>query len=181
MAGEKQTVQEALIKGSQSLRGKSDSPFLDAALLLGHTLKMGKEKLFASYPEPLSQRASWEFANLVNRRLEGFPIAYLLGKKEFYGRPFLVTQGVLCPRPETEILVEVALREMDQRDYRRVHDLCTGTGCVGLTIALEKECARVSASDISSASERAFQSNCGALGIPLPLTKPLFWRGYPTR
>ncbi|MDC7239467.1 MAG: peptide chain release factor N(5)-glutamine methyltransferase, partial [Spirochaetales bacterium] len=92
-----------------------------------------------------------------------YPVAYITGTKEFFGRDFHVREGILCPRPDTEVLIEEALAEIDRREYRRVHDLCTGSGCIALTLALERPDLEVSASDISPTVETVFAINRKAL------------------
>ena len=168
------TIREALTRASGLIRD-SDSPWLDATVLLGAVTGMSREKLLASFPDPLSEELYISFMQLIEKRREGFPVAYLTGQKEFYGRPFKVTEGILCPRPDTEILVEGALKQILERGYRRVHDLCTGSGCIALTLALEEPELQVSASDISTRSEEIFQKNCRLLDeegiIPPPAVR----------
>ena len=72
---------------------------------------------------------------LVNSRLEGKPVQYVLGETEFFGLPFRVDERVLIPRPETELIVEAALRFLENRKQKRVLDLCTGSGCIAISIA----------------------------------------------
>ncbi len=89
---------------------------------------------------------------MVARRQSGEPMAYLLGEKEFYGRPFRVTPDVLVPRPDTETLVEVALACLRERTTPRILDLGTGSGCVAITLQLERPDATVIATDVSAAA-----------------------------
>ncbi len=152
------TVRDALQEQSKRLRD-SESPWLDATLLLAEATGLRREQILASFPDPL-EPAHWDtFKSLIDRRAEGYPVAYLTGSKEFYGRPFHVREGILCPRPDTEIIVEEALRLMDTEGVKRVHDLCTGSGCIALTLALERPESVVSASDISETSKEVFEIN----------------------
>jgi release factor glutamine methyltransferase len=99
--------------------------------------------------------------SVLNRRLDHEPLAYILGWREFYGRSFHVTPGVLIPRQETEVLVDSALERIPVQPGGdvRVLDLGTGSGCVGITIALERPYSKVTASDISSGALEVAQHN----------------------
>jgi release factor glutamine methyltransferase len=152
------SIREALLAGSQRLVD-SESPWLDACLLLGQTLGWRREKLLASYPDILDKNIFADYMGLIDKRSLGYPIAYITGIKEFYGRDFYVKEGILCPRPDTEILIEEALQQIHSHQYRRVHDLCTGSGCIALTLSLENPDLTVSASDISEISDAVFKKN----------------------
>ncbi|MDC7232036.1 MAG: peptide chain release factor N(5)-glutamine methyltransferase [Spirochaetales bacterium] len=166
------SIREALIRGSRLLTD-SESPWLDACLLLGKELGWSREKLLASYPDVLDQKVYADYMELIEKRSQGYPVAYITGNKEFFGRDFHVREGILCPRPDTEILIEEALKHIEKRRYRRVHDLCTGSGCIGLTLALENPELSVSVSDISPVSRDVFEinrKNLGADTVPFTLT-----------
>ncbi len=90
--------------------------------------------------------------DIVTRRCEHYPLQYLLGEWDFFGRPFLVGEGVLIPRADTEVLVEEALRFLEPLSAPKVLDLCSGSGCIGLTIALERPDAQVTAVEKSPAA-----------------------------
>ena len=90
--------------------------------------------------------------DIVTRRCEHYPLQYLLGEWDFFGRPFLVGEGVLIPRADTEVLVEEALRFLELLSAPKVLDLCSGSGCIGLTIALERPDAQVTAVEKSPAA-----------------------------
>jgi release factor glutamine methyltransferase len=130
--------------------GSCETPYLDALVLLGESMGLPKERLLAdmdAVPDP-DQRD--RFASLVERRCLGVPVSYLLGRKEFFGRTFAVSSATLVPRPETELLVEVALSLVDTLDGPiHLHDCCTGSGCVAITIAAERPGLTVTASDVS--------------------------------
>ena len=102
------------------------------------------------------------------RRL-GEPVAYLLGVREFYGRPFLVTRDVLIPRPETELVVDEALAALAERGTSnvapRLADVGTGSGCLAITLALEYLSARVAATDVSAAALAVAVENAARLGV----------------
>ncbi|MGH6609490.1 MAG: peptide chain release factor N(5)-glutamine methyltransferase [Burkholderiaceae bacterium] len=137
-------------------------PALEARALLSHLLGMPRERLIA-HPQQLITPASANcFAELAQRRQSGEPLAYLLGEKEFYGRKFAVTPAVLIPRPETELLVEVAL-QLIPRDRARALDLGTGSGCIAVTLALERPDWHLTATDASLDAIRVATSNADRL------------------
>ena len=122
---------------------------MDARILLRHVLQCSAARLVA-YPEVRLETDEWtEFRSLVERREVGEPVAYLTGEREFYGRPFLVSPVVLIPRPDTELLVELALAHFGDKPRSRVLDLGTGSGALAVTLALELPDADVTAVDRS--------------------------------
>jgi release factor glutamine methyltransferase len=130
----------------------SGLPLPEARALLAHRLGVARERLVA-HPESIVGPADADaFAGLARRRALGEPLAYLLGEKEFYGRAFAVTPDVLVPRPETELLVDLALERMREIERPRVLDLGTGSGCIAVTLALECPGAQVTAIDASDAA-----------------------------
>src|SRR3569832_1120821 len=106
------------------------------------------------------------FCTLLARRLVGEPIAYITGAREFYGRSFRVSPDVLIPRPDTELLVERALTHMPGDQAVEVLDLGTGSGCVAITLALERPLARVTAVDRSDTALAAAKNNGSILNTP---------------
>lgn len=137
---------------------------IEARALAVHAWQVGTAWLIAhdtDVPDG-AQRAA--FLALLDQRLAGRPVAYLTGAREFYGRPFLVTPDVLIPRPETELLVEQALRHLLAGQPSRVLDLGTGTGCVAVTLALERPHAIVTAVDRSPPALALAERNARALG-----------------
>lgn len=162
-------VRAALAEGSGALEGaRSGTPFLDAALLLGHALGLSRSRLLASMPDELPLEALEAFRSYISRRVSGEPVAYIVGGKEFYGRPFIVDQRVLVPRPETELLVELALERLPPAaaSAPRCHDAFCGSGCVGLTIAAERPAAIVGLSDLSEDALAVCAANARALLDP---------------
>lgn len=153
----------------------SETPFLDACLLLAHNLGLSRESLLTRLSESAPPLPAG-FYEAVRRRSEGESIAYILGKKEFFGREFIVDSRVLVPRPDTEILVESALEcgdvvEQEHPGRLSVHDACTGSGAVAVSIASERPGWTVSASDISEAALEVARANAAKLlGKPLLLT-----------
>ena len=143
------TIQEALTKGASFLT-ESETPFLDSSLLLASVMNIPKEKLFASYPDPVTGEQYIRYRELIDRRKKNIPIAYLLNRKEFYGLPFFVDERVLIPRPDTETLIETALSLLNkQPNLTRILDLCCGSGCIGITLKHEVPECLVTCSDVS--------------------------------
>jgi release factor glutamine methyltransferase len=103
------------------------------------------------------------------RRLQGEPVAYILGTREFFGLAFEVTPAVLIPRPETELLVELALERLPQDDARRVLDIGTGSGCIAVSLAARRPAARVVATDVSQAALEVAARNAQRHGVRLDL------------
>lgn len=133
-------------------QGISDTPDLDARLLLEHATGYDQSRQIVNAAEELSGHQLELLENLRNQRLEGRPIAYIIGSKEFYGRSFYVDERVLIPRPDTEILIEAVLEAVKNGLVScedPIIDVGTGSGAVGITLASELGC-RVLLSDISS-------------------------------
>jgi release factor glutamine methyltransferase len=155
------TIQEALTKGITRLStAHIDTPALDAGLLLAEVLHTDKAGLIIHGPDPITEENHKNFLNLINRRIAGESIAYILGRKEFRGLDFTVSPDVLVPRPDTETLVEAAIKELGPDQDKTVLDLCTGSGAIA--IALKNECPglEVWASDISEAGLNIAKTNC---------------------
>jgi release factor glutamine methyltransferase len=157
-------VEDLLAAARRQLAGAAFGPLpREGALLLARVLGVSEASLMARPQAPVEDRAAARFESLLERRLAGEPVAYLLGEKEFYGRSFLVDRRVLVPRPETEHLVEAAISIARARAAAagrsdrpgvglRILDLGTGSGSIAITLALELPGARVTASDRSVAA-----------------------------
>jgi release factor glutamine methyltransferase len=142
-----------------------ENPRLDADVLLAFALGENRVKLIIDRDRPLSQGDLGRFRELVRRRRAHEPVAYLTGTKEFYGRPFRVDGRVLIPRPDTEALVDAALaRTTHVSMCLRALDLCTGSGCVGVTLARERPTSRVHLTDTSDAALAVARENAQRLG-----------------
>jgi len=145
-------------------RGVS-SPRLDAELLLGRVLEMDRVGLLVDADRPLGKPELAAYRELHQRRRAGEPVAYLLGVREFYGRPFRVDRRVLIPRPDTEALCEVALERTRRLSLSaRVLDLCTGSGCVAITLGRERPTTRVLGADVSADALSVAEENAIRLG-----------------
>ena len=151
-----------LAKGVRQLTdaGVPDAP-RDARRLLAHAVGIEAGRLTLILPEPVTQEAEARFAALLQRRAGREPVSHLLGYREFYGRRFKVTRNVLDPRPETEILIEVALQDA----FASVIDLGTGSGCILLTLLAEMPEARGVGTDLSEDACRVAEDNMHALDL----------------
>jgi release factor glutamine methyltransferase len=165
-AGEAWTIRRVIAWASDDLKKRGlSSPRLDVELLLGLVLKMTRVQLIIDADRPLAQEELDRYKALHKRRRAGEPVAYLTGVREFYGRPFRVDARVLVPRPDTEILVETALaRTRHVSLSARVLDLCTGSGCVAISLGRERPTTRVLAVDISPGALTLAQENALRLG-----------------
>lgn len=150
--------------------GATDTPGLDAQVLLAHVTGLSRTRLLA-YPErALAPEAAADYAALVARRAEREPIAYLIGHREFMGLDFLTDRRALIPRPETELLVEAALADVRERLERGqmpvVADIGTGTGAIAIALAvLEPRLSRVYATDVSEDALALAAENARRSGV----------------
>jgi release factor glutamine methyltransferase len=124
-------------------------PRVELRMLLGHVLQREYAWLIAHDLDALEDSAVAQFETLVGRRVAGEPIAYLLGEREFYGRAFRCSPAALIPRPETELLVDTTLTRIAAGESADILDIGTGTGCIAITLALERPRVSVTAIDVS--------------------------------
>jgi release factor glutamine methyltransferase len=134
-----------LLEAAQATVGRAD-----ARILLRHALQRDAAWLIAHAGDTVVAGCAEEFRALISRRAAGEPVAYLTATREFYGRSFKVTPAVLIPRPETELLVELALARLPAGKACRVLDMGTGSGCIGVTVAAERPQAQVTLTDASA-------------------------------
>lgn len=139
-------------------------PIAEARLLLGHLLGQSTAWLEAHRDDAVPEEIAIKNSALAGRRATGEPIAYLLGVREFYGRDFAVTPDVLIPRPETELLVDIAKEKLFASDVARILDLGAGSGCIAVTLALELPWTEVTAVDVSPAALAVARGNARRLG-----------------
>lgn len=165
-AQETWTIRRVLTWAVDDLKKRSfSSPRLDAELLLCNVLGVDRIRLLIDAERPLEKTELVRYRELYQRRRLGEPIAYLLGVREFYGRPFRVDRRVLIPRPDTETLVEVGLARTSHLDLAaRVLDLCTGSGCVAISLARERPTTCVLGLDISADAIVVARENLVRLG-----------------
>ncbi len=160
------TIEEVVRWAADDFRGRGiESPRLDAEVLLARALGTPRIQLILDARRPLSAEELAGFREMVKRRRAREPVAYILGDREFYGRPFRVDARVLVPRPDTETLVEVALERTRAVSLSmRALDLCTGSGCVAITLARERPTASVWATDVSEGALAVARDNALRLG-----------------
>lgn len=148
-------------------------------MLLGHLLGQSAAWLEAHRDAVLADPDVAALTGLVARRAAGEPIAYILGRREFYGRDFAVTPAVLIPRPETELLVERAKQKVDGDATARLLDLGTGSGCLAISLALELPRARITAVDIAAAALAVARSNAARLGASVSFQQSDWYAALP--
>jgi release factor glutamine methyltransferase len=159
------SIGEALTQGSRALCAVSETAGRDAQVLLAEMMGRPREWLLAHPEAAVPPAIEGQLTSSLQRLACGEPLPYVLGWHEFFGRRFLVSPAVLIPRPETELLVEKGLKAIDRHlDTRTVIDVGTGSGCVGVTLALERPRARVVATDISRAALQVASENATRLG-----------------
>jgi release factor glutamine methyltransferase len=159
-------IGEALLQAGRELAPVSETASSDVQVLLAEMLGRPRAWLLAHCEAAIPHEIDLQFRTAVERLVAGEPLPYLLGEWEFYGRRFLVAPDVLIPRPETELLVEAGLRAIDEQErVRKVIDIGTGSGCVGITLALERPQASVIATDISRAALLVARENAKRLGV----------------
>lgn len=141
-------------------------------MLLEFVLQKPREWLLAHDTDPLSSGDAARFLTLAARRRQGVPMAHLIGWREFMGHRFEVTPDVLIPRPETELLVEVALEAIAKRPEPAVLDLGTGSGIVAISLAKARPAARITATDLSPEALSVAQRNAQALSVRVQ-----WWQG----
>jgi release factor glutamine methyltransferase len=154
------TIQSCLVAAAKRLARVSDSPRLDAELLLAHVMGVSRAWLVAHADDPA---AAGPFESLVARRVSGEPLAYILGFRDFWKLSLIVTPAVLVPRPETELLVELALRHPPAP--ARLLDLGTGSGAIALALASERPNWAVTATDVSPEALAVARANAVELDL----------------
>jgi release factor glutamine methyltransferase len=146
------SIQDALEQAAQLLSANSDSAALDAEVLLCSILQKGRSYLRTWPDKALDDQCTELFWAAVTKRQQGLPVAYITGHREFWSRDFQVTPDVLIPRPDTELLIECALKLIPVNQPCKIIDLGTGSGIIAVTLAAERPLAEVIATDISNAA-----------------------------
>ncbi|QDF06390.1 MULTISPECIES: peptide chain release factor N(5)-glutamine methyltransferase [Myxococcus] len=166
MSSDPWTIRRVLTWTTQHFEKRQvDAPRLTAEILLSYVLKLSRVRLYVDLDRPLSKDELGAFRALIERRMAGEPTQYLTGVREFYNRPFKVDARVLIPRPETELLVEAALRMLPKDAPGRALDVCTGSGCIAISLAAERPQATVIATDLSPDACALARENAQALGV----------------
>ena len=143
------SIESTLSEATRALLSVSDSPRLDAEILLCLVLAQERSHLRAWPEKQLTVEQRRHFETLLQQRRSGIPIAYLTGHREFWSREFEVSPDVLIPRPDTELLIELALELMRADTPYKLVDLGTGSGIIGITLAAERPLAEITATDVS--------------------------------
>lgn len=166
MASDPWTVRRLAEWATQDFRTRGiETPRLDAELILSDVLALTRTQLILDYDRELEDAELTKLRALVQRRRAREPLAYLRGRREFFGRDFAVDKRVLVPRPDTETLVEVALARTAERSLgTRILDLCTGSGAVAISLAKERRTAHVIGTDISPDALAVARLNAARLG-----------------
>lgn len=160
------TIAEAIQKAAARLSAhKIDHARLDAEVLLGHALGRDRAWLLVHMQDPLDEQGRLAYESSIDRRSVREPLQYITGRQEFWGLQFIVTPDVLIPRPETEFVVEAAVRAGKASETPVFVDLCTGSGCIAISIAREQPRARVFATDRSGAALEIARRNAQQNGV----------------
>ena len=159
------SIQVLLKQTIKKLEGISDSAHLDAELLLAHCLGKNRSYLHTWPEKKLDAKQLECFNSFIEKRLTDYPVAYLLGKKPFWTLELIVTPDVLIPRPETELLVEIALEIIKEIKNPKILDLGTGSGAIALALASERQDATILAIDNSEAALLVAKTNAKELKL----------------
>jgi release factor glutamine methyltransferase len=154
-------------------KNHSGERFLDSEILLAHVLNTSRSYLHAFSEREMNPKEEQHFDTLIQKRLQGMPIAYLTGHREFWSLDLQVTQDTLIPRPETELLVELVLTQTSTQTAR-VADLGTGTGAIALALAHEYPHWQIIATDNSQAALNVAKNNASRL----KMTNIAFYKGF---
>lgn len=175
MTAETWTVLKIIQWTTEYLKGKGiESPRLDSEVLLAHLLKLDRVGLYLNFDRPMSKEELSSYREMIRRRGAREPMQYITGHQEFWSLDFKVTPDVLIPRPDTEILVEEALKAvrretLDVRSQNHapitILDLCTGSGCIAISLAKELKEAVVHAVDASEAALKIAKENAAKNGV----------------
>ncbi|MBX6311715.1 MAG: peptide chain release factor N(5)-glutamine methyltransferase [Isosphaeraceae bacterium] len=165
-ADERWTVGRLLTWTADFLKRKgSESPRLDAEVLLAEVLGWQRVQLYTHFEEEVGERARAQFRDLVRRRAEGCPVAYLVGRKEFFSLPLTVSPAVLIPRPDTETVVVTFLELFKGHPGPLALDIGTGSGCIAIACTSQHKTARFLATDISAEALAVAEANARKLGV----------------
>ncbi len=160
------TIKSLLAAGYERLKKAGiESYQIDSQILLSKALDRDRIFILTHRELTVEAEAAEEFMRLLELRERKMPVKYILGECEFMGHMFMVKEGVLIPRPDTEILVESVISLVRERGYRSICDVCTGSGIIGITLAKECPGTRVLCLDISDTAIETARENAAALGV----------------
>lgn len=158
------TIEIALKQANQALFPISDTPLLDAEILLAHVLQVSRSYLFAFSERELTLAEKNLFQTYIEQRKSNIPIAYIVGHKEFWSLDLIVTRDTLIPRPETELLVECVLQQISGPN-KVIADLGTGSGAIALALASEQPSWEIHATDVSLEALKIAKQNADRLKL----------------
>ncbi|WP_134081312.1 peptide chain release factor N(5)-glutamine methyltransferase [Thiohalophilus thiocyanatoxydans] len=159
------TVSQLLDDAHRRLQAVSDSARLDSELLLARVLQRSRTWLHTWPEKPMTPAQQQAFATLLQRRLQGEPVAHILGEQDFWSLSLQISAATLIPRPDTERLVELALERIPPQANWSIADLGTGSGAIALALASECPAAQVLATDRDAAALAVAQHNAERLGL----------------
>lgn len=160
------TIESALRKATTQLEKSTDSPRLDAEVLLSHVVKQDRASLLINGRQTITPAQSRKLSSLILKRTHHVPIPYLTGQTDFFGLTLKVTPAVLVPRPFTELLVEhIIPRLRTSKLHHVVADIGTGSGAIALVLASQVPSAQIIATDISASALRIAKHNARQLGL----------------
>jgi release factor glutamine methyltransferase len=166
MCNKSKTIGALLICGYEKLKNAGiESYQIDSQILLSKVMDKDRIYILTHRDMPVGEDAAEEYMKLIELREKKMPIKYMLGECEFMGYVFKVREGVLIPRPDTEVLVENVISRVKERGYKRICDVCTGSGIIGITVAKECEETEVLCLDISSVALETAMENAKNLGV----------------
>ncbi len=171
LAADATSIHSALLLARVRLEA-SDSPDLDAQALLAHVLNADRSFLFAHGDHVLDAAQQRAFHSMIERRAAGEPVAYIIGRCGFYDLDLIVTPAVLIPRPETELLLEEALRLTQSMNEATVADIGSGSGALAVTLSRHRPLCSVYASDISADALEIARQNASSYAVDVT-----FFRG----
>jgi protein-(glutamine-N5) methyltransferase, release factor-specific len=164
MENNKTKVGELLKKGYEILKSVGINSYqLDCELLLGKVIEKDRLFMLLNREYEVSFEKVNEYFSMVEKRKDKMPIKYMLGECEFMGMPFYIKEGVLIPRPDTEVLVESALEEIKKNSFKNICDVCCGSGVIGISIAKLVENIKVKSCDISNIAYEVTEENINRL------------------
>ncbi|MCL4405904.1 MAG: peptide chain release factor N(5)-glutamine methyltransferase [Firmicutes bacterium] len=159
-------VASLLLRASELLSAVSDSPRLDAELMLANVMQVSRSYLYA-YPEKnINEQVQTQFEKMLQRRLQGEPVAYIVGYQEFWSLLFKVTPHTLIPRPETEGIIEFVLQYVTS-EKAIIADLGTGSGAIAIALAYERPAWQIHATDQSEEALLVAKENANTYHLPI--------------
>jgi release factor glutamine methyltransferase len=157
-----------ILRSSSAYLGRAgvERPRLEAEVLIGHVLQLERLQLYVQFERPLDEPELGDLRSILKRRAGGAPLAYLVGEREFFGLSFWVREGVLIPRPESELVVELGLiRLADKVGSARAADLGTGSGCLGIALAVGSSSLQLDAVDVSKVAVEVARGNANRMAV----------------